>query len=74
MRFLFYLALFYVIYKLLRMALNSRVTVNNYNYTDNRETRDTEGDVHIKKDPSGSERSTKSLDDAGDYVDYEEVD
>ena len=71
MRFLFYLAVFYIIYKLVRMVLNSRVTINNYNYNDQR---DREGDVHIKKDPSDKERSHNSLDGAGEYVDYEEVD
>jgi len=74
MRFLFYLAVFYLIYKLIRMVLNSKVTINNFNYNDQREPKNQEGEVHIKKDPSKGERSGNSLDGAGEYVDYEEVD
>lgn len=75
MRFIFYLVVIYVIYKLITSLWRSRVEIKNFHYHDNRSyhDKDEEGKVHIKKDPSLREGSDKSSNSSGEYVDFEEV-
>ena len=67
LRFLFFLAIFYFISRLVRglFTKNQQGPINNAN-----EPQKQEGDVTISYDPSKNKQGNKV---SGDYVDYEEI-
>ncbi len=76
LKFLLYLFLIYLAYKLYRAITSARVIVKNYHYHDNRRSHreEKEGTMHIKENPAKKAGSSNnSLDDAGEYIDFEEV-
>ncbi len=73
MKFIFFLILFYIGFKLISklfyMFLVRNVTKNKTYYTKNPSKK--EGDVSIEKMPKKNKSKSDKL---GDYVDYEEID
>ena len=74
MKFLFYLLIFYFLFRLVSRFflyyLKSKINSSNYNFQQEKKMKK-EGDVSVDKVPK---KKNKSLDKLGEYVDYEEVD
>jgi hypothetical protein len=70
-----YLVLIYFAYKLYRAFSQARVIVKTYHYHDHRQTskEEAEGKVTIKENPAKGAGSQKSLQNDGEYIDYEEI-
>ena len=75
MKFIFFLIIFYLVFKLLSrlfyMYLISKVSKKNTNYGKPEDLNKKEGDVSIDKMPKKNKSKSDKL---GDYVDYEEID
>jgi len=75
MKFIFYLILFYIIYRFIRAIMRTRVVIKSFHYQDNRTyhgPQDPEGKVTIKN-PGNPKKPGQISPDSGEYVDYEEV-
>ena len=74
MKFLFYLLIFYFLFRLVSRFflyyIKSKINSNNYNFQQEKKMKK-EGDVSVDKVPK---KKNKSSDKLGEYVDYEEVD
>ncbi len=74
MKFLFYLLIFYFLFRLVSRFflyyLKSKINSSNYNFQQEKKMKK-EGDVSVDKVPK---KKNKSSDKLGEYVDYEEVD
>lgn len=72
---LIYLVVIYFAYKIYRAFSRAKVIVKQYHYHDNRQYTNPqeEGKVTIKENPASSAGSHNSLENEGDYVDFEEV-
>ena len=75
MRFIIYLLLFYLVFKLFSklvyVYLVKKVAKKQNQYQDKRTNNKREGDVSIDKIPKSNSKKSDKL---GDYVDYEEID
>ena len=74
MKFLFYLCIFYILFRLVSRLflfyLKSKINSRNYNFQQEKKMKK-EGDVSVDKVPKKNKQSSEKL---GEYVDYEEVD
>jgi len=74
MKFLFYLLIFYFLFRLISRLflfyLKNNIKSRNYNFQQEKKMKK-EGDVSVDKVPKKKEQSSEKL---GEYVDYEEVD
>ena len=74
MKFLFYLLIFYFLFRLVSRFflyyLKSKINSNNFNFQQEKKMKK-EGDVSVDKVPKKKKKSSDKL---GEYVDYEEVD
>ena len=74
MKFLFYLLIFYFLFRLISRLflfyLKSNINSRNYDFQQEKKMKK-EGDVSVDKVPKKKKQSSEKL---GDYVDYEEVD
>lgn len=74
MKFLFYLLIFYFLFRLVSRFflyyIKSKINSNNYNFQQEKKMKK-EGDVSVDKVPKKKKKSSDKL---GEYVDYEEVD
>ena len=74
MKFLFYLLMFYFLFRLISRLflfyLKSKISSRNYNFQHEKKMKK-EGDISVDKVPK---KKKQSLDKLGEYVDYEEVD
>ena len=75
MKFLFYLLIFYFLFRLISRFflyyLKSKINSSNYNFQHEKKMKKKEGDVSVDKVPKKKKQSSDKL---GEYVDYEEVD
>ena len=75
MKFIFFLIVFYLVFKLISRLfyfyLFNKVSKKNYNYRGAEDINKKEGDVSIDKMPKKNKSKSDKL---GDYVDYEEID
>ena len=75
MKFIFFLIIFYLVFKLISRLfyfyLFNKVSKKNYNYRGAEDINKKEGDVSIDKMPKKNKSKSDKL---GDYVDYEEID
>ena len=74
MKFLFYLLIFYFLFRLISrlflLYLKNNIKSRNYNFQQEKKMKK-EGDVSVDKVPKKKKQSSEKL---GEYVDYEEVD
>ena len=74
MKFLFYLLIFYFLFRLISRLflfyLKNNIKFRNYNFQQEKKMKK-EGDVSVDKVPKKKKQSSEKL---GEYVDYEEVD
>lgn len=74
MKFLFYLLIFYFLFRLISRLflfyLKNNTNSRNYNFQQEKKMKK-EGDVSVDKVPKKKKQSSEKL---GEYVDYEEVD
>tara|TARA_S200000501_G_scaffold124774_1_gene117788 strand:+ start:448 stop:675 length:228 start_codon:yes stop_codon:yes gene_type:complete len=74
MKFLFYLFIFYILFRLVSRLflfyLKSKINSRNYNFQQEKKMKK-EGDVSVDKVSKKNKQSSEKL---GEYVDYEEID
>ena len=74
MKFLFYLLIFYFLFRLISrlflLYLKNNIKSRNYNFQQEKKMKK-EGDVSVDKVPKKKKQNSEKL---GEYVDYEEVD
>ena len=74
MKFLFYLLIFYFLFRLISILflfyLKNNIKSRNYNFQQEKKMKK-EGDVSVDKVPKKKKQNSEKL---GEYVDYEEVD
>lgn len=74
MKFLFYLLIFYFLFRLISRLflfyLKSKIKSRNYNFQQEKKMKK-DGDVSVDKVPKKKKKSPEKY---GEYVDYEEVD
>ena len=74
MKFLFYLLIFYFLFRLISRLflfyLKNHIKSRNYNFQQEKKMKK-EGDVSVDKVPKKKKQNSEKL---GEYVDYEEVD
>jgi hypothetical protein len=74
MKFILYLFIFYVIYRLIRGLFRAQIVIKSFHYQDNRSYNEAqqEGKTTIKN-PGTPKKPGKISSDAGEYIDYEEL-